>query len=310
MVFLSRHHECVLATVAIGLFSSIFYGANAFGGEPITVELQSGHVVQGEPDEQTDGARLWLRRESDGMQLASGFPWNQVRQVKRGTQFFAGHEFLAIAALTKTAGKTYESIPYPERSAGQVQQASVQSELSTQSLSDEFRRKAAERRVKTLYIEAYLAQWDGDPQTDGLRVFVYPLAADGELVPVNGQIDLFLLGEIERATGVVGNPTMPQFRELERGSRLVKVGDFTRGAAMYELPFRQFHPDFYFDVARQALVHARLGVPGQGLFLASDANVQMRGFSRIRDELQMKSPQRFFPQENAFERPGFMVPQY
>jgi hypothetical protein len=79
---------------------------------------------------------------------------------------------------------------------------------------------------------------------------------------------------------------------------------------MYQLPFRQFHPDFYFDVARQALLHARLGVPGQGLFMASDANVQMRGFSRIRDELQMKTPQRFFPQENAIERPGIMLPQY
>ena len=136
------------------------------------------------------------------------------------------------------------------------------------------------------------------------------LRADGELVPVNGQIDLFLLGEIERATGVVGNPTLPQFRELERGSQLVKTGDFARGAAMYQLPFRQFHPDFYFDVARQALVNARLGVPGQGLFMASDANVQLRGFSRIRDELQMKTPQRFFPTENAFERPGIMLPQY
>ena len=68
------------------------------------------------------------------------------------------------------------------------------------------------------------------------------------------------------------------------------------------MPFRQFHPDFYFDVARQALVTARLGVPGQGLFLASDANVQLRGFSRIRDELQMQTKERFFQQENAIER--------
>ncbi|HEY2413107.1 MAG TPA: hypothetical protein VGI40_12735 [Pirellulaceae bacterium] len=295
----------LFAALAIGFFS-----LSAVAGEPVTVELQNGHVVQGETDEQTDDVRLWLRREADGVQLASGFPWDQVRQVTSGDRVLPGREFFAAALGTKSAGKTYQELPYASRGAEPVQSASAEAEIPAKSVSEQFHRKAVERRVKSLYIEAYLAQWDGDPQTDGLRVFVYPLSADGELVPVNGQIDLFLLGEIERATGVVGNPTMPQFRELERGSQLVKAGDFSRGAAMYQLPFRQFHPDFYFDVARQALLHARLGVPGQGVFMASDANVQMRGFSRIRDELQMKSPQRFFPQENAIERPGIMLPQY
>jgi hypothetical protein len=299
---------CRISFFAVLVIS--FLSLRASAGEPVTVELQNGHVVQGETDEQTDDARLWLRREVDGVQLASGFSWNQVRQVTSGDRVMQGRDFLAAALGSKSIGKTYQELPYATRGAEPVRQATAEANVLPQPVSEQFHRKAVERRVKTLYIEAYLAQWDGDPQTDGLRVFVYPLAADGELVPVNGQIDLFLLGEIERATGVVGNPTMPQFRELERGSQLVKVGDFARGAAMYQLPFRQFHPDFYFDVARQSLLHARLGVPGQGLFLASDANVQMRGFSRIRDELQMKSPQRFFPQENAYERPGIMLPQY
>jgi hypothetical protein len=295
----------LFAALAIGLF-----GLRASAGEPVTVQLQNGHVVQGETDEQTDDLRLWLRRATDGVQLTSGFPWNQVRQVTSGDRVLHGREFFTAAAGNKTAGKTYQELSSAARRAEPVQPASPEAEIPSKSVSEQFHRQAVDRRVKSLYIEAYLAQWDGDPQTDGLRVFVYPLAADGELVPVNGQIDLFLLGEIERATGMVGNPTMPQFRELERGSQLVKAGDFARGAAMYQLPFRQFHPDFYFDVARQALLHARLGVPGQGLFMASDANVQMRGFSRIRDELQMKTPQRFFPQENAIERPGIMLPQY
>jgi hypothetical protein len=298
---------CFFAALTAGLFALQYRQPQLLAGEPISVELQNGHVVQGEADEQTDDLRLWLRRETEGIQLTSGFAWNQVRQVNSGGKAFLGRDFLAAADAIKSAGKSYQQLPYATRGDQSIQQASVESEILPKPVSERFHRKAVERRVKTLYIEAYLAQWDGDPQADGLRVFVYPLAADGELVPVNGQIDLFLLGEIERATGVVGNPTLPQFRELERNSQLVAAGDFIRGAAMYELPFRQFHPDFYFDVARQALVHARLGVPGQGLFLASDANVQLRGFSRIRDELQMKTPQRFFPQENALERPGILA---
>jgi hypothetical protein len=296
------------AVLAAGLLICSFADGLLFAAEPVTVDLQNGRVVQGEVDEQTDDLRLWLRRETNGIQLASGFPWNQVRKVSSADQIFSGPEFFTKAASSKSAGKTYRELSYADRGSQRVQQTSLEAEILPKPVSEQFHRQAVQRRVQTLYIEAYLAQWDGDPQTDGLRVFVYPLSADGELVPVNGQIDLFLLGEIERATGVVGNPTLPQFRELERNSRLVKTADFANGAAMYQLPFRQFHPDFYFDVARQALVHARLGVPGQGLFLASDANVQLRSFSRIRDELQMKTPQRFFPAENAFERPGVLLP--
>ena len=307
MICASRNRWCLLTALKVWLFV-VAFTPHLLAGEPITVELQNGQVIQGDPDEQTDATRLWLRRELDGIQITSGFPWDQVRQVKTGGQVLLAREFFSQADATKSAGKTYQQLPSAKGRAQAIQQASVTTEVLPKPVSDEFHRKAIERRVKTLYIEAYLAQWDGDPQTDGLRVFVYPLSADGELVPVNGQIDLFLLGEIERATGIVGNPVMPQFRELDRTSKLVKAGDFARGAAVYELPFRQFHPDFYYDVARQSLVHARLGVPGQGLFLASDANVQLRGFSRIRDELQMKTPQRFFPAENAIERPGIMLP--
>lgn len=293
-----------MAVLLIGLGPIGMNNAQLNAAETIDIELKTGHVVRGEADLQTDEHRLWVRRESAGVQITSGFPWAEIRSVQTGSQQFLGRDFFAEAQKTKTAGKTFQQLPAGPRRSEPIPQPAMAAENPPKSLANDFRRSAAERRVKTLYIEAYLAQWDGDPQTDGLRVFVYPLAADGELVPVNGQIDLFLLGQIEHATGVVGNPVLPQFRELERGSQMVRPGDFARGAAMYELPFRQFHPDFYFDVARQALVHARLGVPGQGLFMASDANVQLRGFSRIRDELQMRTPQRFFPAEDAHERSG------
>jgi hypothetical protein len=285
------------------MLSIALSAALAPAAEDAVIELQDGRVVQGQIDEATDETRLWLRREAAGVQVTSGFAWGQIRLVQSGQQSYRGCDFQAVAQSTKTPGKLYRELDVaieggPKQSPALLPAA----HQSSANVGERLRLSAAERRVKTLYIEAYLAQWDGDPQADGLRVFVYPLAADGELVPVNGQIDLYLLGEVERASGVVASPQMPQFRELERQSATVRSGDFKRGAAVIELPFRQFHPDVYFDVARQAVVHARLGVPGQGLFLASDANVQLRGFSRIRDELQMQTRQRFFPTENAVER--------
>jgi hypothetical protein len=307
--YTSSYWSC-FAALMIGLCPLGTNIALLSAADAISIELWNGHIVRGEPDIQTDEHRLWIRRESSGVQIASGFPWQDIHYIQSGNQRYSGHDFFPEVQKIKTAGQSYRELAPGSSQVESAKEPLAATGGSSTSVGDDMRRSAARRRVQTLYIEAYLAQWDGDAQTDGLRVFVYPLAADGELVPVYGQIDLFLLGEVERATGVVASPVMPQFRELERGSHMVRPGDFVRpndlarGAAMYELPFRQFHPDFYFDVARQALVHARLGVPGQGLFLASDANVQLRGFSRIRDELQMRTQQRFFPAEDALERPG------
>jgi len=47
-----------------------------------------------------------------------------------------------------------------------------------------------------------------------------------------------------------------------------------------------FPPEQVFALAPEALVHARLGVPGQGVFSASAVDVCIRGLSRFRDQLQ------------------------
>lgn len=261
----------------------------------MVVELVDGRVMRGDPDARTDDRLLWLRREETGIQLQSGFRWERVLAVHHDRRVYTAEEFMGQAQRIKTARKSFlEVAPYvASREADPGIRESVTEHEP--SVKDLLHRSQVERRVKTLFIEAYLAQWDGDPQSDGLRVFVYPLSADGELVPTNGQLDLSLLGEIEK-TGIA-----PEFRELERGSQIVHARDFAQGPGVYQLPFRQFHPDFQFDVARQAAVHARLGIPGMGAVEATDANVQLRGFSRMRDQLQMHRGRRFFPGENAVQ---------
>lgn len=281
-------------------------------GEQVVVVLLDGRSTHGDVDARTDAERLWLRREIPGVQLASGFAWDQVKTVRAAGQSYAGRDFLPIAGAIASEGKSYLRIePYRQPpSATLAPEAPVNERVNRQpagapprlpgfepspepQANEQLRRRHAEQRVKSLMVEAYLAQWDGDPQPDGLRVFVYPLSADGEIVPVNGQVDLSLLGEIEK----VGS--LPDFRELDRGHFTLRKDDFARGPGVVELPFRQFHPDVNFDVARQAVLHARLGVNGQGVFEASDANVQLRGFSRIRDQLQMFQRRRYFGEENA-----------
>src|SRR6185436_14289018 len=100
-----------IATLALGLCTGEIWPLGAQAAEPITVELHNGHIVQGETDLQTDDRLLWLRRESSGLQLISGFPWDQVRLVRREQQTYSGHDFIPIAREMKSAGKTYAQIP-------------------------------------------------------------------------------------------------------------------------------------------------------------------------------------------------------
>src|SRR5262245_60338813 len=109
-MFGERHIRwCLLTALSICPLVGPF-NHHLLAGEPITVELQNGNTVQGDPDAQTDETRLWLRRESDGIQLASGFLWSQVRQVKTGDQTFSAREYFAQAGTAKSAGKTYQQL--------------------------------------------------------------------------------------------------------------------------------------------------------------------------------------------------------
>src|SRR5262245_57150930 len=142
-------------------------------------------------------------------------------------------------------------------------------------------------RVKSLRIEACLAQLDSDSEPDGLRIIVIPLDARGHLVPVSGRVDFTLVGELEPSERYQRMRRPPEFHELEHKSFQVHRADFGNGPAIYEITFTRFHPDRMPDLAWEALLKARLSVPGQGVFDASDAHVGMRDVSWFRDQLEL-----------------------
>ena len=281
--------------IALGVLLLTLAGSGLSAAEPIVVEMLDGSEVRGAVDFRTDEQCLWLRREAAGIQLCSGFPWEQVRKVRYDRQVHSWREFLAVAQRIKTPAKTFAQIAPFRRSDSP---ASPDGRRTPQAPRD-----TRDTRVQTLHVEAFLARWSRGQATDGLRVYVYPLNAAGELVPVDGQIEFTLFGEFENARGGEATVLSPEFCELDEMSELVRAGDFAHGAAVYAFPFRRFHPDVNFDVSRQAVLHARLGIPGQGVFEASDAWTRLRDFSRIRDQLQLYTQRRFFPGENALPLP-------
>jgi hypothetical protein len=283
-----------LAGLACGLFALLIGNAYLAAAEPIMVEFVDGSVIAGQVDDQTDTERLWLRREDAGIELCSGFAWDQVQAVHRGQSVFRGRAILVALETLKTPGKRFlDIVP-----------ATIPIVSDPRTTAD-CQQSPARPKVQSLRIETELARWGPGAATDGLRIFVYPLSAEGEIVPVRGQLDLTLYAELTNARGGEYTVLRPEFHELESSSELVRVGDFSGGPAVYQLPFGRFHPDVDFDVAACAVVHARLGIAGQGVFEASADCVPLREFSPIRDQLQLYTGRRFFRGENVDLRPRY-----
>lgn len=157
-----------------------------------------------------------------------------------------------------------------------------------------------QRRVASLWIDAWVANWDSDVEVDGLIVEVQPIDADGWLVPVRGTLVANLIG-IE--DGIVRRKD--PFVRMGRWSKSVEPEDFggygslAAGPARYKLPFRSFHPEFDLALKSKAALNVRLSVPGHGVFEATESSVRIRPHSQIRDMRQQLRGARFFPLERT-----------
>ena len=143
-------------------------------------------------------------------------------------------------------------------------------------------------------IDADVGRWSDTVEADGLVVHVYPMDAQGAVVPAWGTLEVDLTGWQFGIT----RPSQPFF-SLGRWTQEVRPEDFGPQGAVYRLPFQSVQPEFDTNVAPLGAVHARLNVPGQGTFDATRSSVRIRPSSPVRDMLQMTTGQRFFPQERT-----------
>lgn len=153
------------------------------------------------------------------------------------------------------------------------------------------------RAVRSLHIKAEVANWDRDAEVDGLLLRVQPLDGFGDVVPVEGNLDVQLATETKLATGGRSITRDDSFRVSERWSVPIHAIDFDATGTVVKLPFRRFHPERHFDIAPDALAFARLRLPSAGAFDASDPFVLLRPASRFRDDLQLHQNRRLLPFE-------------
>jgi hypothetical protein len=152
--------------------------------------------------------------------------------------------------------------------------------------------------VRSLAVDAYAANWDGDVEVDGLRVQLRPLDATGEVVPVEGTLEVTLIGWRTGRT----NSRQPPVR-LARWTRPVHSAELGPFGIEYRLPFQSVHPEFDLRWAPHGTVHARLSAPGQGVFDVTESTVRIRPYSAMRDHLEYVSGGRFLPVERTGRGP-------
>ncbi|HEX3869595.1 MAG TPA: hypothetical protein VHV77_04080, partial [Pirellulales bacterium] len=139
-----------------------------------------------------------------------------------------------------------------------------------------------------------VANWNGSVETDGIVLRVMAYDKWGRTTPVDGTLDVELIGEGPGTTGM-----RRTFPVLGRWSRHVTPDTFTGDGNVYRLDYQALHPEFNLRLGNYALIHATFAIPGHGTFEASANVTILRPYSPMRDRWQQFEYQRFFPNERA-----------
>lgn len=255
----------------------------------VTVELADGRAFTAEVDPQTDATHLWLRWSRGSATLLRPIRWEEVERLDLGDELVSSSAFReATIKLRQAAGQSRPSIGQPITIVVKGPDNRSAADPST----DSGRQRAGD--VRSLAIDVRTANWDGNVEVDGLVVDVYPLDATGRPVLVNGTLDVRL---IVQHTGVVKRKQ--PFSTEGRWTRTVRHENFGPNGASYRLPFGRFHPQFDRRSSAYGAVHARLSVPGKGVFEATETTVRIRPYGLLRDELQQATGRRFFHVERT-----------
>ena len=261
----------------------------AFSAEPLlTLRLASGREFTGAIDHQTTDDALVLRTSSGGITVRRPIRWERIVSATLGDRALTTEELRALAkeapAFEPAAARRPTSDPL-------IQKTEVRGEET--AVSPPF------VPVTSVAFDARIANWDGDVETDGLVVDLFPLDGEGYLAPVSASVEIELFAPQRRVfhhAPMSGGDTLER---VERWTVAIDPADFTTSGVRLRLPFGAVHPEFDSDwlASHYGLVHVRLAAPGHGTFDASQDGLRIRPWAPNRDNLELKNYPRFLPTE-------------
>jgi hypothetical protein len=248
----------------------------------VSVALVEGRTLVGEVDGRSDERHLWLRFGNGATTIRRSIAWSKIAAAREAGAVVGAERLRELAAQDRTT-----FVPPPAPAA-----------LNTWRVPPDATRAAAATvaTVRSLTIDAYLANWDADVETDGVLLGFAALDDFGAPVPVSGTLEVELIAErLPPYSRGNGFPVLARWTRAVTADEAATAGGLQRA----RLEFQAQHPDYQLYLPRFALVHARLVVPGQGVFEASLDGVALRGFTPVRDRLEAASGTRLFSHEQT-----------
>ncbi len=242
----------------------------------VAVTVESGRTFVGNIDERTDAKQLWLRMARGSMSILRPIDWQVVRVAEIDGQQLTAEQLRDQVEGLKSAGERL-----PRGNGPAVEPA-----------AEEF----TPPPVVSLQIEATIANWDADVETDGIVITVLPIDAWGQVTPCDGTLELELIAEGPGTTGLLRT-----FPTIARWTRTLRRDEIGQSGYIFRLRYDAVHPEFQLHLGPYGLLHAVLAVPGYGAFEASASATSLRPYNPMRDRWQQFNRQRFFPNERTGE---------
>ena len=233
----------------------------------VTALVRDGRVLQGQVDDRTDDEVLWLRITRGAVVLSTGLSWDLIQEVQLESNRHTAAEF-------RTMAKSYASASPKLSTTHTANKPSVPSAFTARQTN-----AATLVRVHSLHLEAEIANWDRDAESDGIAIRVLPLGIDRRVLAIDGVVSVELFGrEFSSGRENQGFPLLGQW------SQRVRSTDFraSEGAVYYLPTNRQL--DHEPSLLSVGMVRATLTVNGQGHFDAV-ASTRLRTYNPIRDQI-------------------------
>ncbi|TWT88922.1 hypothetical protein Mal64_24120 [Pseudobythopirellula maris] len=263
----------------------------AASAEEWSLTTDSGLVARGELDDRTDAARLWLRRESEGIVIATSYSWDEVTRLSRDGQAVDLDGVRGDAAAHATEGpKSVYELP-----AGDSPPAAAARSHKTYY-------RASDRPVGAEIVAVRLVNLDRDVEPDGYEVGVALRGSRGLPVAERGSLRASLRARVRR----LGEQRW-RWRDVESWSLNFAAADWSPcdggGVAWFRLPWRRGSHDRDASLPSVGLLSVDLGLWGEGSFAASSA-APLRSIGPLRDLLEQETGDRYGRWETTGPRPA------
>jgi hypothetical protein len=276
-------------TIALLVTASLVHGVqvpSVWAGEVVSVQLDDGKHLRAQVDERTNADRLWLRFGSGSVVILRSIEWNRITEAQ--------HDGASIDHDTlREFASAADSDPAPAPNVFPTQPGGPTYSDRARELLD------FGRRVSTVDFDAHLANWDGDVEFDGIALRLLPLDADGRVTKIRGTLNVELFASRKVRFNDAPNSRGHTTQRVGRWTVQVNPQEVSPEGVLVKLPFRTVHPEFDTSWASHGLVHARLVVPGHGVFEHSFDGVRVRPFAPLRDQRERQGEPRFLPTERT-----------